>query len=239
MVPVMQCRPLSPALPYPLPCVPVPCPLLPSISVPPSQTDQLTIPISAALPKSHIIFAGHLDLGMVVRDSSAFGTVVLETEGDRPGKFELEWDPNLPIKMTPKTGVLSEAGAPDAAVAIKVEFFGGDLGVFRALAQVQHGHGKGVGRAWGMFHGGWAPHHALTTILTMPSPLSSPCPRHYPRHALTMPFPPHAPMPFRALPTHVFHAGEAGAPGGAGLGHLCHCGGPAGECSDHNAPLAR
>jgi hypothetical protein len=105
-----------------------------------TETDQLVIPITASLPKSRIIFDGHLDLGMVVRDASVFGSVLLENEGERPGKFEFEWDSALPMKITPKTGVLQEAGTADSAISIKVEFFGGEAGVFRALAQLHLEH---------------------------------------------------------------------------------------------------
>ena len=65
---------------------------------------------------------------------------MLENEGETAGSFEFDWDPSLPIKITPKSGVLNEAGVMDSSIPIKVEFFGGDVGVFRALAQVKLEH---------------------------------------------------------------------------------------------------
>ena len=88
------------------------------------QTDTVEIPISAALPKSRICFDGVCDLGRVVKDSSAFGSIKLENEGERPGKFEFIWAPSLPIKIVPQSGTLGQAGGK---ADIKVEFFGGDV----------------------------------------------------------------------------------------------------------------
>jgi len=100
----------------------------------------MVIPITASLAKSRLVFNGQLDLGLAVKESSVFGNVLLENEGETAGNFEFEWDSSLPIKITPKSGTLNEAGAHDSSVNVKVEFFGGDIGVFRAMAQVKLEH---------------------------------------------------------------------------------------------------
>ena len=50
------------------------------------------------------------------------------------------WDESLPIKITPASGTLEEAGHPNDHTTIKCEFYGGTLGVFRALAMIQLEH---------------------------------------------------------------------------------------------------
>jgi len=49
-----------------------------------TEHDRMTIPITASLPKSRMIFDGHLDLGMAVKESSIFGQVLTLTTPQPP-----------------------------------------------------------------------------------------------------------------------------------------------------------
>lgn len=125
-------------------------------------SQSISVPLHAYVPAPKIEFDGFVNLGVVVRDNTAAKYVTLRNTGHRAGRFRINFDPELPLQVSPAEGVLQPgtrlpgdaaggeasddedaSGMGGAAHAghseerVRIAFTGHELGVFRALLHVE------------------------------------------------------------------------------------------------------
>lgn len=96
------------------------------------QPSVIEVPIHATLAAPHIEFDSFVSYGVVTVGGTQTQQVVLRNEGTSPGEFSIVFDDTLPLRIFPVHGVVQ----PGSKVPVSIEFTAHDLGVFRALAQV-------------------------------------------------------------------------------------------------------
>lgn len=101
-----------------------------------SDEDSIEVPLHAFVPRPELELDSFIDFGMVALGASNVVDVELRNVGSRPANFKIEYDEALPLRINPRTGVLSERGMPNSAQQVSIEYIGDDVGPFRAPAKV-------------------------------------------------------------------------------------------------------
>eukprot|EP01049_Picozoa_sp_SAG25_P000345 SAG25_NODE_11_length_28117_cov_24.264901_6_plen_2767_part_00 len=101
-----------------------------------SDDDSIEVPLHAFFPRPELELDSFVDFGMVALGASNMVDVELRNVGSRPANFTIQYDESLPLRITPRSGVLSEQSLQNSAQCLSVEFIGDDVGPFRAPAQV-------------------------------------------------------------------------------------------------------
>jgi len=66
----------------------------------------IEVPLHAFAPAPKIVFDGFVDLGLCVKGQNMARYITFKNEGMIMGEFNIEFDENLPITITPNTGIL-------------------------------------------------------------------------------------------------------------------------------------
>ena len=123
-----------------------------------SGPDKLEVPLHAYIPAPKIVFDSFVNMGTVVQKNSVTKFIDITNEGHKGGAFKISYDESLPITVSPKEGFLNprgkymdldndgrmemdegefvEGAAGKFQEKIRIDFIGGDLGVFRTLINV-------------------------------------------------------------------------------------------------------
>eukprot|EP00002_Diphylleia_rotans_P025649 TRINITY_DN5079_c0_g1_i5.p1 TRINITY_DN5079_c0_g1~~TRINITY_DN5079_c0_g1_i5.p1 ORF type:complete len:2913 (-),score=444.38 TRINITY_DN5079_c0_g1_i5:284-9022(-) len=101
-----------------------------------SSSERIEVPIHAYPPHSKIQFDEFIQMGPVLLNTTASKFVEIQNNGTKRGSFSFSWDPSLPIRISPKSGVLEPRNYEKSKENIKIEIIGAQKGVFRSLVQV-------------------------------------------------------------------------------------------------------
>jgi hypothetical protein len=115
-----------------------------------SEGDEIEVPLNAFAPCAKIEFKSLVNMGVVKQGSKQTRYVEFKNVGQQDGRVDLEWDEDLPIKITPKSFELGVSASKDddeeeeektdktpSKQTIRIDFTGTSLGDFRGLVDVR------------------------------------------------------------------------------------------------------
>lgn len=93
----------------------------------------IEVPLLGRVAASKLEFDGFVNLGPVVLSNKVAKYVIMKNNGKRDGVYTIEYDEALSFSVSPTTGSIP----PSEEQRIKIEYTGGELGVFRSIANVR------------------------------------------------------------------------------------------------------